>query len=270
MVEESTLYIPGGAGRIAHAIGFIWAFIQMGVKFNFNQIVSVSTGALIPIWLERGKPLEELLQFVTEIFSRESEFTLTDGNLLFDTEAFVRSLDLEEMQSHVVVTCGATLQSRILRLNPVSFLASMAIPGVTTHKAIRLNGQDFVDGSINAFPIDGLIRKFDPSEIYLVQNSPNLNLTMPLTREELYWGWRAAVKNPLKLFLSALNRQKGLQESIKLAQNHGIDLKIFSPESQSVHSLENNSTVLYRAADEAARNVFLQFGGSVLPFPKLP
>ena len=114
LARRRVIFISGGGPRIAHSIGVLWAMLQMGITYDL--LVCVSTGALIPIFIENGKSLEELLQFVTKAFSRKSEFALTNG-LLFDAQAFVEQLNVKTSSAHVVATCNSTIRSKIFSLN---------------------------------------------------------------------------------------------------------------------------------------------------------
>lgn len=180
------LLILGGGMRGASGIGAVYALHLLGLQDVFDVVVGISTGAGISACFLSGEETarrgaaiyyDDLARNFIDVFRDPItdidfvERVVRHGYKRVDQEAIrkARSEFFVCVTDHHDVTPVLLDAKRATPDIITAVKASMAIPGFY-NRTVQVNDRQYVDGSVNPFPIRRVLELFHPTDILVIAN----------------------------------------------------------------------------------------------------
>jgi predicted patatin/cPLA2 family phospholipase len=268
----------GGGTRGVYGAGAVAALHMLGFANIFTDAVGISTGAGINAYFLAG--FEQTLlgtSLYYEECATKAFIDFSRWNMMVDIGHVIRAmqtgrkkLDCEAISSsptsfHVVVTAQDgtphILDAKAALPDMVSAIhASMAIPAVYAKK-IRVNGEDYVDGALNPFPIRQIIDRFQPTDIIVLPNQTRASLgKIPFSLRQALLSMTAIRNCSFAATGRAMIRQTQIHHALRHAKTCVPNVKILWPPEKNISVLTTDAYKLKEAVIASAQATFRAFG----------
>jgi predicted acylesterase/phospholipase RssA len=142
--------------------------------------------------------------------------------------------------------------------------ASMAVP-LLYRKAVKVNGEQYVDGAFDPMPIERIIEQFNPTDILVLPNTPFDRLdAFELTPGQYLFAELAHATGSIgslgtvEKFLRIKEEIRASLEHIQTQQN--VNIGILWPPDSNLSNLTTDPDKVEAAIMESARGVIKEFG----------
>lgn len=271
------LLIPGGAVRgAAINAGHILALNQAGLGGVFKNIVGISSGAAVAIYLatQDAAQIRNGCELVCKNIPQYVHPGIKRIGRIFDTPGIEQELahgmyapTIEcianfEIGLYFGVIVRKTGEFVLLNANDKGVFtkarASMTIPFISKGKAF-VSGTEYLDGGFYPLPLDEIVARFQPTDILILSNK---------TKDQL--GEQDALELMLKIYIKKYPKE--IQMQIRKSQDQlanladwadrRVNVGVLFPPDTGIHGLTKNREALRRAINLSYEDALAQIAGS--------